>query len=61
MNKPGLQHVKGGKRVLRYIKGTLNCAIRFDKSSNADFKLYGFSDADWAGDVNTRKSTSGYI
>ena len=61
MNKPGLQHVKGVKRVLRYIKGTLNCGIRFDKSSNADFKLYGFSDADWAGDVNTRKSTSGYI
>ena len=61
MNKPGLQHVKGVKRVLRYIKGTLNYGIRFDKSSDADFKLYGFSDADWAGDVNTRKSTSGYI
>ena len=61
MNKPGLQHVKGVKRVLRYIKGTLHYGIRFDKSSDADFKLYGFSDADWAGDVNTRKSTSGYI
>ena len=61
MNKPGLQHVKGVKRVLRYIKGTLNYGIRFDKSSDADFKLYSFSDADWAGDVNTRKSTSGYV
>ena len=61
MNKPGPQHVKGVKRILRYIKGTLNYGLRFDSSSNAEFKLYGYSDADWAGDINTRKSTSGYI
>ena len=61
MNNPRLHHVKGVKRVLRYIKGTLHYGICFDKSSDADFKLYGFSDADWASDVNMRKSTSGYI
>ena len=61
MTKPGQQHLKGIKRVLRYVKGTLDYGLRFDCSSNEEFNLYGYSDSDWAGDVSTRISTSGYI
>eukprot|EP00794_Sanderia_malayensis_P011707 gene11707-biopygen9383 len=58
MSNPGQQHVKGVKRVLRYIQGTLDYGLRFE---DGEFKLQGYSDADWAGDINTRKSTSGYV
>ncbi|PKU81159.1 Retrovirus-related Pol polyprotein from transposon TNT 1-94 [Dendrobium catenatum] len=45
------------KRLLRYIRGTLNYGLPITKSNLA---LKSFSDADWAGDPLTRKSTSGY-
>ena len=48
----------GVKRVLRYIRGTTNHGLRF--SADNDNVLVGFSDSDWAGDVDTRRSTSGY-
>lgn len=46
------------KRVFRYIQGTKTHGIKFQAAS--DEKLQGYSDADWAGDVETRRSTSGY-
>ena len=48
------------KRVLRYLKGTLNFGLRFSFNGKNP-ELFGFSDADWAGDVDTRRSTSGYV
>lgn len=45
------------KRVLRYLKCTKSARIQY--SSDAD--LIGYSDADWAGDPNTRRSTTGYV
>ena len=59
MAKPNNEHWIAAKRVLRYIKGTLDVGIVFRKSDN--FELVGYSDADWAGDVDSRKSTSGYV
>ena len=59
MSKPNKEHWAAAKRVLRYIKGTLQFGLYFERSDN--FELIGYSDADWAGDVDTRKSTSGYI
>ena len=47
------------KRVLRYLKGTLDYGILYQKQESN--KCVGFSDADWARDVNDRKSTSGYL
>ena len=44
---------------MRYLKGTLHLALMF--KSNNEGELVGFSDADWAGDVNDCKSTSGYV
>ena len=54
MNKPGPEQMKGVKRILRYVKGTLNYGLRFDCSSEREFRLYCFSDADWAGDTSTK-------
>lgn len=58
MNCAKESHFKAAKRVLRYVKGTLNYGIKFSQSEN--FRLQGYSDSDWAGSVDDMKSTSGY-
>ncbi|XP_053691192.1 uncharacterized protein LOC128739719 [Sabethes cyaneus] len=46
------------KRVVRYLLGTKHWNLSYgDPNEN----LLGYSDADWAGDIKTRKSTSGYV
>ena len=56
---PSVDHWTGVKRILRYLKGTLDYGLIFgDDGRNL---LVGFSDADWAGDIDSRRSTSGYI
>ena len=47
------------KRLLRYVKATSDFGILYQRKNN--FRLEGFSDADWAGCHATRKSTSGVI
>lgn len=59
MESPKEMHWTAVKRILRYLKGTKSIGVRFDPSVGLDFK--GFSDADWAGDVTDRKSTSGFV
>ena len=51
-------HMMAAKRVLRYLKGTQDYGVKFNKSQN--FKLHGYSDSDWAGSFDDMKSTSGY-
>lgn len=46
------------KRVLRYVKGTAHLGIFLH--SNSSTALYGYSDADWAGCADTRRSTTGF-
>jgi hypothetical protein len=58
-NKPGKDHFLGLKRILRYLKGTLEYKLRYTKDD--DCRLIGFADADYANDQNDRKSISGYI
>ena len=60
LSRPSNEHWKGAKRVLRYIKGTINYGLIFDGRSTR-CSLIGYSDADWANDVDTRRSTSGYV
>jgi hypothetical protein len=60
MSNPSKEHWIGIKRVLRYIKGTLNYGLKFQANGN-DHELVGYSDANWAGDVDMRRSTSGYV
>ena len=59
MINPSSDHWSGVKRVLRYMKGTLNHGLVFAAENH--FSLYGYSDADWAGCAETRKSTSGQV
>ncbi|XP_049308584.1 uncharacterized protein LOC125777524 [Bactrocera dorsalis] len=55
---PGKGHWLALKRVMRYLKGTVNKGIVFRKSVQG---LTGYCDADWAGDLDQRRSTSGYV
>ncbi|XP_020677250.1 uncharacterized protein LOC110095891 [Dendrobium catenatum] len=57
MHSPSTQHSYLLKRLLRYIQGTISFGLPIIKSN---LHLRSFSDADWAGDPLTRKSTSGY-
>ncbi|CAA0816600.1 cysteine-rich RLK (RECEPTOR-like protein kinase) 8 [Striga hermonthica] len=57
MDKPRETHLIAAKRILRYIKSTLNFGLRYKK--DISFSLSGFVDADWAGDINDRRSTTG--
>ncbi|CAL2258609.1 unnamed protein product [Prunus armeniaca] len=57
MHNPRTSHIQVVKRILRYIKGTLEQGLIFHKSN--DFTLRSFLDADWAGSVDDRRSTTG--
>ena len=59
LTNPTEYHIQTLKRTLRYIKGTLPYGICYQRSSKGDI-LHGYSDADWAGCKDTRRSTSGY-
>jgi len=54
---PRETHLIAVKRIFRYLKGTTNLGLLYRKS--LDYKLIGFSDADYVGDRIERESTSG--
>ena len=58
MSNPGKQHWEAVKWILRYLKGSTSSALCFRKS---DLGLQGYVDADNGGDVDSRKSTTGYV
>ena len=51
------------KNLLRYLKGTMTYGIRYGgkEISSKGLQLIGYSDADWAGEIDTRRSTSGMV
>ncbi|XP_025980644.1 uncharacterized mitochondrial protein AtMg00810-like [Glycine max] len=51
-------HLQAGKRVVRYVKDTLDYGIMYFHSHN--FKLHGYSNSDWASCIDDMRSTSGY-
>ena len=57
--KPTEQHWKAVKHILRYLVGTVDYGLQFTKDGMTE--CVGYTDADWAGDVDDRKSTSGYL
>ena len=58
MYAPTNQHWLCGKQILRYLQGSKGLKLIYTKEATYD--LVGESDADWSGDVNDRKSTTGY-
>jgi len=60
MAKPTEVHLQTvAKRVLRYLKGTINYGIFYKKNGNK--QLIAFTDGDYAGAIEDRKNTSGYV
>ncbi|XP_075666058.1 uncharacterized protein LOC142635884 [Castanea sativa] len=59
LHSPTEDHFLAVKRILCYVKGTLHFGLNF-RSSTTPGALVAYSDADWAGCPDTRRSTSGY-
>eukprot|EP00253_Pinus_taeda_P006225 PITA_06225 len=59
LQNPRESHWKAAKRILRYVRGTVQFGIHY--SAKAAPLLVGFTDSDWAGDPDDRKSTAGYV
>lgn len=58
MHAPMDCHLALVKRILRYVRGTTGYGLHLQRSST--FDIVAYSDADWAGCPDTRRSTSGY-
>lgn len=56
MVQPRQVHIVVAKHVMRYLKRTVEYGLRF--STDYEYKLQGFTDSDWYGNVKDRKSTS---
>jgi len=59
IHAPTEEHMRALYRILRYLKGAPGKGLLYSKNEAAT--LEGYTDADWAGDQSTRKSTSGYF
>jgi hypothetical protein len=58
MHDPWEPHLTAMKRTLRYLWGTLDYGLLLRRSASSELMVY--TDADWAGCSDTRRSTSGY-
>ena len=58
LSNHGKEHWNAVKQILRYLRGTSNLKLCFGIGKPV---LYGYTDSDMAGDVDSRKSTSGYL
>jgi len=54
---PRMEHLAAAKTVLRYLKGTASLGLTYGSAA----AMVGYSDADYAGDLDTRRSTTGYV
>ncbi|XP_065624019.1 secreted RxLR effector protein 161-like [Quercus suber] len=59
MECPTEIHLLPAKRILRYLQGTKEFGLFFKMGEKSN--LFGFTDSDYAGDSDDRKSTSGYV
>jgi Reverse transcriptase (RNA-dependent DNA polymerase) len=58
MHAPTTTHWSAVKRILRFLQGTLHHGILIQPAT--ELQIHAYSDADWAGSVDDRKSTSGF-
>src|SRR5579871_5782029 len=57
-SNPNIIHWKVVKRIFRYLKGIADFGITY---GNTKIKLEGYSDTDWGGNLDNRRSTTGYL
>lgn len=60
MERPTEEHMTAVKRILRYVTGTIHYGLFYGRE-DGEAQLLGYSDSDHAGDIDTRKSTSGTL
>lgn len=56
---PGRAHWNAVKRIMRYLRGTVDMKLTYRRDEEA--VLHGFCDADWANDEQDRRSITGYV
>ena len=68
LHKPGEAHMNAAKRVLRYLRGTTELGLRYtfdakipEQKLQKPNTLYATADSDFAGCLDTGKSTTGYV
>ncbi|KFK41513.1 hypothetical protein AALP_AA2G139400 [Arabis alpina] len=59
MGQPGKEHWLAVKRIFRYLKGTSDVGLMY--GGETPCLVTGYSDSDYAGDVDTRRSVTGYV
>lgn len=59
MTSPTETHFGVVKQILRHLQGTLNTEIVYSAVTSP--QINAFSDSDWAADLNTRRSVTGYV
>ena len=59
MENPTEIHLLAAKRILRYLQGTRDFGLFYKKGEKLE--LFVFTDSDYAGDQDDRRSTSGYV
>jgi len=61
MEAPGKEHWDAVKRILRYLRGTIDYGCKYERGAELKPVLLGYSDSDFVGDIEDRKSTTGVI
>lgn len=59
MENPTKAHYQVVKRILRYVKNTAELGVRYERGGNNELQVY--TDSDYAGDLDDRRSTSGFV
>jgi len=60
-SRPFMLHLTAAKQVLQYLKGTTDLKLVFPHISITPSPILGFTDSNFAGDINRRKSQGGYV
>ena len=60
MSNPSKDHINATNNIWKYLLYTQDIGITYNCSGN-NLYIKGYCDSDWAGDINNRKSTTGYI
>lgn len=58
-NCHGKAHWAAAKRILRYLKGTIDFKLRYLHECKQN--IHGFTDSDWGADIDKRRSCTGYV